>query len=425
MREKSKIAFDAAKKYMPGGVNSPVRSFSHLDGNPVFVKSGSGAYITDVDGNQYIDYCMSWGVLIAGHAKKTVMDKVKDKIYQGASFGMPTELETSLAKMVMEAVPSLEMVRFVSSGTEAVMSALRVARAYTKKNKIVKFDGCYHGHADYLLVSAGSGLATHSQSASQGVPADFVNHTISIPYNDIEAVKQVFEKFPNDIAAIIIEPVPANMGLVMPENNFLKQLRQITQQYNSLLVFDEVINGFRVSYGGAQQYFDIQPDLSTFGKIIGGGFPVGAYGGKKEIMSLISPLGGVYQAGTLSGNPIAMCAGLATLEILKSAGFYENLTQKTEEFSKYIKDKLSAFPLQVKWFTSMFTIFFTDQPLHNFADVKKCDAQKFGTFHKTLLDKGIYLAPSQFEANFTSSVHTEADLQKTADLIIEVAKSLY
>ncbi len=409
---------------MPGGVNSPVRSFQSLDGNPVFIKKGKGSKIIDIDNREYIDYCLSWGVLILGHANQVVTSSVYDTIQNGTSFGAPTVQETELAKLVVEAVPSIEQVRFVNSGTEAVMSAIRLARAFTKKKKIVKFDGCYHGHADHLLVSAGSGLATLKKASSEGVPEEFINETISIPFNDENVVRDTFKRYKGEIAAVIVEPVPANMGVVLPLKNYLSFLRKITTDSDALLVFDEVITGFRFGFGGVQSIFGIEPDLTTFGKILGGGFPIGVYAGKRRIMSLISPDGPVYQAGTLSGNPVAVTAGIATLEVLKQNGFYNTLNLKAAYFESELNKIISKKDIQVNFFNSMFTIFCSDSPVNNFDDVKHCDFKRFTKFHHLLLENGIYLSPSQYEANFISSAHSYDDVDSTLSKISAVMNQL-
>ncbi len=416
--------FKEAKKYIPGGVNSPVRSFQSLDGNPVFIKQGKGSKIIDIDNREYIDYCLSWGVLILGHANQVVTRSVYDTIQNGTSFGAPTVQETTLAKLVVEAVPSIEQVRFVNSGTEAVMSAIRLARAFTKKKKIIKFDGCYHGHADHLLVSAGSGLATLNKASSEGVPEEFINETISIPFNDEDVVNSTFKRFKGEIAAVIVEPVPANMGEVLPPENYLSFLREITTDNDALLVFDEVITGFRFGFGGVQSIFGIEPDLTTFGKILGGGFPIGVYAGKRRIMSLISPDGPVYQAGTLSGNPVAVTAGIATLEVLKQNGFYNDLNKKAAYFESELNKIISKKDIQVNFFNSMFTIFCSDSPVNNFDDVKHCEFKRFTKFHHLLLENGIYLSPSQYEANFISSAHSYDDLDNTISKIQTVINHL-
>jgi len=421
---KSIEEFKKAKKYLPGGVNSPVRSFQSLNCDPVFMKQGKGSKIIDIDNNEYIDYCLSWGVLILGHADQVVTRSVSNSIRNGTSFGTPTVLETTLAKMIVDSVPSIEQVRFVNSGTEAVMSAIRLARAFTKKKKIIKFDGCYHGHADHLLVSAGSGLATFKKASSNGVPEEFVNETISIPFNDENTVNTTFNKFKDEIAAVIVEPVPANMGVILPRANYLDFLRKITTENNALLIFDEVITGFRSGIGGIQSFTGIEPDLTTFGKILGGGFPIGVYGGKQALMSLISPDGPVYQAGTLSGNPVAVTAGIATLEVLKQNGFYNTLNKKAADFESELKKIIVNKDIQINFFHSMFTIFFTNSPISNFNDVNRCDFKRFARFHNMLIEMGIYLSPSQYETNFISSAHSYDDLESTLSKIKKVINHL-
>ncbi len=421
---KSIEEFKKAKKYMPGGVNSPVRSFQSLDSNPIFIKQGKGSKLIDIDNREYIDYCLSWGVLILGHADQVVTRSVKDAIQNGTSFGTPTVQETKLAKMIVDSVPSIEQLRFVNSGTEAVMSAIRLARAFTKKKKIIKFDGCYHGHADHLLVSAGSGFATLKKASSDGVPEEFINETISIPFNDENVVNTTFNRYKGEIAAVIVEPVPANMGVVLPLKNYLGFLRKITTENNALLIFDEVITGFRSGIGGVQSIFGIEPDLTTFGKILGGGFPIGVYAGKKRIMSLISPDGPVYQAGTLSGNPVAVTAGIATLEVLEQNGFYNALNKKAADFESELKKIIVKKDIQANFFNSMFTVFFIDFSINNFNDVNRCDFKRFAKFHKMLLEMGIYLSPSQYEANFISSAHSYNDLENTLTKIKKVIDHL-
>jgi glutamate-1-semialdehyde 2,1-aminomutase len=421
---KSIEEFKKAKKYMPGGVSSPVRSFLSLDCNPVFIKQGKGSKIIDIDNREYIDYCLSWGVSILGHADQDVTRSVSNAIQNGTSFGTPTVQETKLAKSIVDSVSSIEQVRFVNSGTEAVMSAIRLARAFTKKKKIIKFEGCYHGHADHLLVSAGSGLASLKKASSDGVPEEFINETISIPFNDENVVSTTFNRFKGEIAAVIVEPVPANMGVVLPRENYLDFLRKITTENSALLIFDEVITGFRSGIGGVQSIFGIEPDLTTFGKILGGGFPIGVYAGKRRIMSLISPDGPVYQAGTLSGNPVAVTAGIATLEALNKNGFYIALNKKAAEFESELKKIIVKKDLQANFFNSMFTVFFTDSSINNFNDVNRCDFKRFAKFHKMLLKMGIYFSPSQYEANFISSAHSYDDLENTLSKIKKVINHL-
>ncbi len=426
-RDKSKILFEEAKKYMPGGVNSPVRAFKSVGGEPFFVERGKGSRIYDVDGNEYIDYVCSWGPLILGHAHPEVIEFVKEVSEKGTSFGIPNPLEVELAKAVVEAVPSIEKVRFVNSGTEATMSAIRLARGYTGRDKVVKFEGCYHGHVDYLLARAGSGVLTLSIPGTPGVPEDFVSHTLLCEFNNKEAVKKLFEEYGKEIACVIVEPVMGNAGVIPPEEGFLEFLREITEEYHSLLIFDEVITGFRVSYGGAQEYFGVIPDLTCLGKIIGGGFPVGAYGGKKEIMEHIAPDGPVYQAGTLSGNPVAMAAGLKTLEILKRDNPYPELEKKAkrlgEEARKIFERK--GIPVTVNSIASMSSIFFNNgKPVKSFKDAASSDTQLYAKFFWEMLERGIYFAPSQFEAAFVSTAHTEEDIDRTLEAIEEFAQSL-
>jgi glutamate-1-semialdehyde 2,1-aminomutase len=420
----SKAQFERAQQVMPGGVNSPVRSFRALNAQPIFAQYARGVILTDVDENEYIDFCLSWGVHLLGHGHPQVLQHVRDALELGTSFGMPTVLETQLAEKLVQAVPSFEMVRLVSSGTEAVMSAIRLARGATGRNKIIKFDGCYHGHADHLLVAAGSGVAQLANSASLGVPESFAKHTVSIPFNDEALVRQVFEEQGHDVAAVIVEPVPANMGVVPPREGFLAFLRQITREFGALLIFDEVITGFRPALGGAQQFLDVQPDLTTLGKIIGGGFPVGAYGGRKDLMELVAPLGGVYQAGTLSGNPIAVTAGIQTLELLSVPGFYENLNQKAANFAKELECIVSDYPLTINAFGPMFTLFFKNEKPENYAQVQACKLELFQEFYMKMLARGVYFSPSQFEANFISAAHTDSHLQQTLEAVEDTLKTL-
>lgn len=419
---KSEEIFAAAQKLMPGGVSSPVRAFKSVGGQPIVFDRVKGAYIWDVDGNQYIDYVGTWGPAICGHAHPDVIKAVQEAAEKGTSFGAPSVLENVLAEMVIDAVPSIEMVRFVNSGTEACMAVLRLMRAFTQRDKIIKFEGCYHGHADMFLVKAGSGVATLGLPDSPGVPKSATSNTLTAPYNDLEAVKALFEENPNEIAGVILEPVVGNAGFIPPDAGFLEGLRLITQEHGALLVFDEVMTGFRIAYGGAQERFDIKPDLTTLGKIIGGGLPVGAYGGREDIMSMVAPAGPVYQAGTLSGNPLAMTAGIKTLELLQKPGTYEYLDRITK--------KLADGMLQIAQETGhaacggqisgMFGFFFTEGPVHNYEDAKKSDLVKFSRFHRGMLERGVYLAPSQFEAGFTSFAHTEADIDRTLAVAREV-----
>jgi len=423
---KSQDIFTAAQTLMPGGVSSPVRAFKSVGGQPIVFDRVNGAYIWDVDGNQYIDYVGTWGPAICGHAHPDVIKALHEALDKGTSFGAPCAQENVLAEMVINAVPSIEMVRFVNSGTEACMSVLRLMRAFTGREKIIKFEGCYHGHADMFLVKAGSGVATLGLPDSPGVPKSTTTNTLTAPYNDLEAVKALFDDNPDQIAGVILEPVVGNSGFITPDAGFLEGLRLLTQDHGALLVFDEVMTGFRISYGGAQAKFGVTPDLTTLGKVIGGGLPVGAYGGRKDIMSLVAPAGPMYQAGTLSGNPLAMTAGIKTLEILNKDGQYERL----EKMTKKLIDGLLAVAKETGHeacggsISAMFGFFFTAGPVHNFTDAKQSDTAKFGRFHRGMLEEGIYLAPSQFEAGFTSLAHTEADIDKTLEAARKVMSSL-
>jgi len=412
---KSQEIFAAAQKLMPGGVSSPVRAFKSVGGQPIVFDHVKGAHIWDVDGNQYIDYVGSWGPAIVGHAHPDVIEALHRALEKGTSFGAPCVLENILAEMVIAAVPSVEMVRFVNSGTEACMAVLRLMRAYTQREKVIKFEGCYHGHADMFLVKAGSGVATLGLPDSPGVPKATTAATLTAPYNDLEAVSRLFQAYPDEIAGVILEPVVGNAGFIPPDAGFLEGLRELTQQYGALLVFDEVMTGFRIAYGGAQEKFGVTPDLTTLGKVIGGGLPVGAYGGRAEIMKMVAPAGPVYQAGTLSGNPLAMTAGIKTLELLSRPGTYAQLDQLT---GKLINGLLSAaqefgHPVCGGHISGMFGLFFTAGPVTNYEQAKAADLQKFAAFHRGMLEQGIYLAPSQFEAGFTSLAHTEADIDRT------------
>lgn len=414
---KSSTLFAKAQAIIPGGVNSPVRAFKGVQGQPPFIKCGQGAYLLDVDNKKYVDYVGSWGPLILGHAHPDVVQKVTYALQQGFSFGAPTEIEVDLAQKICEFMPSIEMVRMVSSGTEAAMSAIRLARGATQRDKIIKFAGCYHGHADSLLVSAGSGGLTFGIPDSAGVPASFAQHTLVADFNDLEAVATLFEQFPNEIAAIIVEPVAANMNLVAPVPGFLSGLRELCDQYSSLLIFDEVITGFRMGLGGAQAFYQITPDLTILGKIIGGGFPAAAFGGRKDIMQHIAPLGPVYQAGTLSGNPIAMHAGLATLECLSAPHFYDALAEKTKCLTEGLNARASAAKVAFKALQvgpAMFGLFFTDQQhITSVRDVEACSKDAFHFFFHAMLAQGIYLAPSAFEIGFMSGAHGALEITKT------------
>jgi glutamate-1-semialdehyde 2,1-aminomutase len=411
----SEAIFSAAQKLMPGGVSSPVRAFKSVGGQPVVFDRVQGAYAWDVDGNKYIDYIGTWGPAICGHAHPQVINALQEALQKGTSFGAPCVLENILAEMVIEAVPSIEMVRFVNSGTEACMSVLRLMRAFTDREKIIKFEGCYHGHADMFLVKAGSGVATLGLPDSPGVPKSTTNNTLTAPYNDLEAVKMLFANNPDSIAGVILEPVVGNAGFITPDAGFLEGLREITQEHGALLVFDEVMTGFRIAYGGAQARFGITPDLTTLGKVIGGGLPVGAYGGRADIMSMVAPAGPMYQAGTLSGNPLAMTAGIKTLELLKKPGTYEQLDRITKKLAEGMLQvaRDAGHAVVGGQLSAMFGMFFTGSPVHNYEDAKTADLQKFARFHRGMLERGIYLAPSQFEAGFTSLAHSDEDIDAT------------
>lgn len=415
----SQSLFEKAQRVIPGGVNSPVRAFKGVGGTPVFIDSAKGAYITDSEGKRYIDYVGSWGPMVLGHNHPAIIEAVLKAVPNGLSFGAPTAIEIELAELVCKLVPSIEMVRMVSSGTEATMSAIRLARGYTKRDKIIKFEGCYHGHSDSLLVKAGSGALTLGQPSSPGVPEDFAKHTLTCEYNNLASVKQAFEQYPNDIASLIIEPVAGNMNCIPPKEGFLQGLRELCTQYGAVFIIDEVMTGFRVALGGAQSYYGVTPDLTTLGKIIGGGMPVGAFGGKKEIMEFIAPTGLVYQAGTLSGNPIAMSAGLACLTELSKAGNERLLAEKTKTLAegfKALADK-HGIPMTVQYVGGMFGLFFTEQAkIESYQDVMKCDVKAFNTFFHKMLEKGVYLAPSAFEAGFMSLAHSYEDIAYTLEM---------
>ncbi|WP_199249959.1 glutamate-1-semialdehyde 2,1-aminomutase [[Phormidium] sp. ETS-05] len=423
---KSEEIFAAAQKLMPGGVSSPVRAFKSVGGQPIVFDRVLGSYIWDVDGNKYIDYVGTWGPAICGHAHPEVIAALKDALDKGTSFGAPCFQENILAEMVIDAVPSIEMVRFVNSGTEACMSVLRLMRAFTGREKIIKFEGCYHGHADMFLVKAGSGVATLGLPDSPGVPKSTTGNTLTAPYNDLEAVKTLFEQHPEQIAGVILEPVVGNAGFIPPDAGFLEGLRLLTQDYGALLMFDEVMTGFRIAYGGAQEKFGVKPDLTTLGKVIGGGLPVGAYGGRKDIMSMVAPAGPMYQAGTLSGNPLAMTAGIKTLELLNKPGTYEYLDKITQKLAQGLlaAAKETGHEACGGSLSAMFGLFFTAGPVHNYEDAKKSDTSKFGRFHRGMLERGVYLAPSQFEAGFTSLAHTDEDIEQTIQIAREVMARL-
>jgi len=419
--------FINAQKYIPGGVNSPVRAFKGVGGDPVFIQRAEGPYLYDTDGKRYIDYVASWGPMIAGHAHPDIVKAVQETASQGLSFGAPTTIETRIAAKICELIPSIELVRMVNSGTEATMSAIRLARGYTGRDKIVKFTGCYHGHGDSLLVKAGSGVLTLGLPNSPGIPASLAEHTISLNYNDLSQVETVFADIGSQIAAIIVEPVAGNMNCVPPVSGFLQGLREVCDKYGSVLIFDEVMTGFRVALGGAQAYYNVKPDITTLGKVIGGGMPVGAFGGKREIMEQLAPLGPIYQAGTLSGNPVAMAAGLATLEIVSKPNFYEQLSAKTAHLVKEMlaRAQTAQIPMTGLSVGGMFGLFFTTaDKVENFAQVSVCDVERFKQFFHGMLEKGIYLAPSAFEAGFVSSVHTQADIDKTLEAAEQILTRL-
>ena len=422
----SKACFSEAQRVLPGGVDSPVRAFGAVGGEPLFIERGEGPYLVDVDGNRFVDYVLSWGPLILGHAHPDVVAVIQAAASLGTSFGAPSPLETRLAQAVIDFFPAVEMLRFVNSGTEATMSALRLARAYTRRDKIIKFEGCYHGHADLLLVQAGSGVATFGLPDSPGVPKGTVQDTLVARYNDPESIQALFEQYPEQIAAVIVEPVAGNMGVVLPEPDFLPMLRRITQQYGALLIFDEVMTGFRVHLHGAQAKYAIQPDLTTFGKVIGGGLPVGAYGGRREIMEMIAPQGPVYQAGTLSGNPLAMSAGLATLAVLGQAGVWEYIAETTSELAEglFTLAREAGVAVQINSAGTMFTLFFAAQPVKDWPSAKLADTRQFARFHQHMLQQGIYLAPSQFEACFVSSAHQRLQVEQTLEAARAAFQSL-
>ena len=408
--------FAAAQKHIPGGVNSPVRAFKGVGGDPVFIESAAGPYLYGADGKKYIDYVGSWGPMILGHAHHEVIEAVEAVVRRGLSFGAPTQIETQMADKVCELMPSIEMVRMVSSGTEATMSAIRLARGYTGRDKIVKFEGCYHGHSDSLLVKAGSGALTFGEPSSPGVPASLAEHTVTLDYNDSEQLRETFARIGEQVACIIVEPVAGNMNCIPPLPGFLETLREVCDESGAVLIFDEVMTGFRVALGGVQALYGVTPDLTTLGKIIGGGMPVGAFGGKREIMEKISPLGPVYQAGTLSGNPVAMTAGLKTLELIATPGFFDELTHKTAHLTNGLREKAEAagVPVAVNQVGGMFGLFFTDaEVVANFSESTACNQEQFRRFFHAMLDRGVYMAPSSFEAGFVSIAHSETDIEQT------------
>ena len=415
----SSAFFNAAKNYIPGGVNSPVRAFNGVGGDPIYFERGEGAYLYDVDGKEYIDYVGSWGPMILGHSNPVILDAVREILDKGLSFGAPTEIETQLAKKVCQLVPSIELVRMVSSGTEATMSAIRLARGYTNRDKIVKFEGCYHGHSDSLLVKAGSGALTLGVPTSPGVPADLAQHTLTLEYNNLESVQLLFDEIGEQVACIIVEPVAGNMNCIPPSKGFLQGLRDVCDANGTVLIFDEVMTGFRVALGGAQAYYQVRPDLTTLGKVIGGGLPVAAFGGRRDIMSKIAPLGPVYQAGTLSGNPLSMAAGLAMLNVLESdTNFYQNLTESTEYLASGIVNAARECNISMAANTigGMFGLFFSDEEkVSNFAQASNCNIDRFKAFYQIMLTEGVYLAPSAFEAGFVSGAHGKDELDKTID----------
>lgn len=425
-RSESERLFAEALRWIPGGVNSPVRAFRAVGGTPFFAKKAAGCRLWDVDGNTYVDYVGTWGPAILGHAPKAVIDAVKHAAEAGTSFGVPNTYEVELAKRLCAAVPSLEKVRLCNSGTEATMSAIRLARGFTKRDKIIKFEGCYHGHVDSLLVKAGSGALTFGAPDSAGIPAAFTQHTIPLPFNDLEAVRAAFKANPGQIAAIIVEPVPGNAGLYLPKPGYLEGLRQITQAEDALLIFDEVMTGFRLAWGGAQEVYGIKPDLTCLGKIIGGGLPVGAFGGRAGIMELLAPLGPVYQAGTLSGNPLATAAGIAALDALAASNAYVKLEALGAQLEEGMRSAASAANIPVHFVRkgAMFCGYFTDQPVHSLQDAMRSDRARFGKYFHAMLDQGVFFAPSQFEAGFLSVAHTPEDIQFTIDCAAKAFRQL-
>ena len=419
--------FTQAQKHIPGGVNSPVRAFKGVGGDPIFFREGKGAWITDAEGKRYIDYIGSWGPMILGHAHPDVISAVQESVTHGLGFGAPTEIEIEMADTLCRLVPSMELVRMVSSGTEATMSAIRLARGFTGRDKIVKFEGCYHGHADSLLVKAGSGALTLGEPSSGGVPASLAEHTLTLTYNDLDSVRDCFSELGDQIACIIVEPVAGNMNCIPPSEGFLQGLREICDQSGAVLIFDEVMTGFRVSLGGAQEYYDVKPDLTTLGKVVGGGLPVGAFGGKREVMECIAPLGSVYQAGTLSGNPVAMAAGLSTLKLIQAPDFHKKLSATAKTLVEGLQQRAdkAGIPLTTNQVGGMFGVFFTDEKqVTSFEQVSQCDQERFKKFFHGMLNEGIYLAPSSYEAGFVSAAHGEAEIQATLDAAEKVFATL-
>jgi glutamate-1-semialdehyde 2,1-aminomutase len=426
MKENSSDLFDKAKNLIPGGVNSPVRAFKSVGGVPRFINRACGSKIYDIEGREYVDYVASWGPMILGHAHPAVVNAIIEAAGRGTSYGAPTPAEIEMAELISAAFPSIEMVRMGNSGTEAVMSAIRLARAYTGRNRIIKFEGCYHGHADSLLAKAGSGIATFGIPGTPGIPAELASLTMTLPYNDISSVVAAVERYGDETACIIIEPVPGNMGVILPTSGFLQELRNLTHDRGILLIFDEVITGFRLSYGGYQEIIGIKPDLTCLGKIIGGGLPVGAFGGRRDIMEILAPNGPVYQAGTLSGNPLAMAAGIATLKVLRDESFYGNLERKRALVCNQISDCLNekGIPFQLNSIGSMFTIFFSSEKVTDFASAIKSNTERYAKFFRGMLENGIYMAPSQFEAAFVSAAHTDLDFEKTVDACKKVLRNI-
>lgn len=425
--KKSQEIYEDGLNYIPGGVNSPVRAFKSVSTSPTFIKRGYGSKIEDEDGNVYIDFIGSWGPAILGHGNEELLDGIEDVIRDGLSFGLPTKIEIDMAKLMVEAYPAIDMVRMVNSGTEATMSAIRLARGYTGRDKILKFEGCYHGHSDSLLVKSGSGTITYGVPTSLGVPEEIIKNTLVCRFNDIEDLRKTFKEEGDNIAAIIVEPVAGNMGLVPSSEEFIKEMRRITEEYKSLLIFDEVISGFRIAYGGASEVYGVKPDIACFGKIIGGGFPVGAYGAKREIMKIVSPLGGVYQAGTLSGNPLAMHMGMKNLNILKrDKHIYDDMIEKAkkieEGFNKNIEE--TGVKAQVRRFRNILTLFFAEGDLNNYDDVQKCDTDMYAKYFREMLNRGIMLPPAQFECIFLSTAHSDEDLDRMIEANLEALRVL-